>query len=221
MVKQRLRLRFEKRGEISLLSHHDLMRLFERAARRAGLPIAMTEGFNPRPRMSFPLALGVGVEALREIVEMDLSDWVHPGEIQRRLNEQLPPGLRMTECRAISPRATAQVDSVVYEIELAVPLPADFTPEAVLQARELPIVRTREDRRKEMDVRPYLLDLRGAGQGWVVHLRVTPSGSVRPEEVVTILAHVAGTNVPAAKITRTHVNIVADAEGLRRLQRKT
>jgi radical SAM-linked protein len=221
MVKQRLRLRFEKRGEISLISHHDLMRLFERAARRAGLPIAMTEGFNPRPRMSFPLALGVGVEALREIVEMDLSEWVHPTEVQQRLNGQLPAGLRMIECRAISPRDTAQVDSVVYEIELPTPLPPDFTPEALLQATELPVLRTREDRQKEMDIRPYLLDIRGAGQKWMVSLRVTPSGSVRPEEVVTILERVSVVKISGARITRTHVNIAAGAEGLRRLQRRT
>ena len=221
MVKQRLRLRFEKRGEISLLSHHDLMRLFERSARRAGLPIAMTEGFNPRPRMSFPLALGVGVEALREVVEMDLSDWLHPAEVQRRLNEQLPAGLRMTECRAIAPRDTAQVDSVVYEIELAAPLPVAFTPDALLQAKELRTVRTREDRQKEIDVRPYLLDMQGGGQKWVVHLRVTPSGSVRPEEVVAVMADATHTKISCARITRTHVNIVADAESQRRLHRTT
>ena len=220
MVKERLRLRFEKRGEICLISHHDLMRLFERAARRAALPVAMTEGFNPRPRMSFPLALGVGVEAMREIVELDLSDWVHPAEVQRRLNEQLPDGLRMTECRAISPRDTAQVESVVYEIELAAPLPAGFAPQALLQATELPVLRTREDRQKEMDIRPYLLDIQGAGQKWWVRLKVTPAGSVRPGEVVTVLERLSGAKISCAKIIRTHVNIVADAEGRRRLQRK-
>ena len=220
MVKQRLRFRFEKRGEISLISHHDLMRLLERAVRRAGLPIAMTEGFNPRPRMSFTIALSVGVEGLREVFDMDLADWTHPAEVQRRLNEQLPAGLRMTECRPIAPRDTAQVSSVVYEVELAGPLPAGFSPEALLQATELRTVRTREGQQKELDIRPYLLDVRAVGQRLVLQLKVTPSGSARPEEVVAALAALAKAAISAAKTTRTHVNIVADAETARRLQQK-
>ena len=219
MVKQRLRLRFEKRGEIRLISHHDLMRLLERAVRRAQIPIAMTEGFNPRPRVSFPLALGVDVEGLREVFEMDLCDWVRPADVQRRLNEQLPEGLRITECRAISPRETAQVTSAVYEIELAAPLPEGVSAEALLQAAALPTVRLREDQRKELDIRPYLLDVRCEGQKMVVHLKVTPSGSARPEEVVAALASLSHSDISCAKITRTHVNIAADAETKRRLQR--
>ncbi len=219
MVKQRLRLRFEKRGEISLISHHDLMRLFERAVRRANLPIAMSEGFNPRCRMSFPLALGVGVEGLREVVEIDLADWVHPAEAQRRLNEQLPQGLRMTECRPISPRETAQVGSVAYEIELAADLPPDAAPEALLQAKNLPVVRVREDQRKEIDIRPYLVDVRAVGRNLTVHLKVTPTGSVRPEEVVTALSQLSKKEIRHARLTRTQVNITADAETTRRFQR--
>ena len=219
MVKQRLRLRFEKRGEICLISHHDLMRLLERAVRRAELPVAMTEGFNPRPRFSFPLALAVGVEGLREVVEMDLSDWRHPLEIQRRLNEQFPEGLRITECRAISPRESAQVSSVVYEIELTAPLPANFAPESLLQAGELRILRTREDRQKEMDIRPYLLDVRGAQRKLTLHVKVTPAGTVRPEEVVAALGELCHEKMSCAKITRSQTDLAAGAEALRRHSR--
>src|SRR3990167_11377873 len=57
-----VRLRFQKKGTLRFISHHDLMRLLERALRRAELPIKMTQGFNPRLRMSFPLALALGIE---------------------------------------------------------------------------------------------------------------------------------------------------------------
>jgi radical SAM-linked protein len=169
--------------------------------------------------MSFPLALGVGMHGLREIVEMDLSEWLHPAEAQRRLNEQLPLGLRMTECRAISPRDTAQAASAVYEIELAAPLPAGVGPESLLAAKELRTLRRREDEQKEIDVRPYLLDASGSGRKLTVHLKVTPSGSARPGEVVAALGALAGVEVSCAKITRTHVNMAAPAEGKRQVPR--
>lgn len=219
MVKQRLRLRFEKRGELRLISHLDLMRLIERAIRRAGLPIAMSEGFNPRPRLSFPLALGVDIEGLREIFEMDLSDWVRPAEVQARLNSQLPEGLRITDCRPISPHHSAQVTSVVYEIELTAPLPQDVSPQILLQTKELPVLRTHNDEQKIVDIRPYILDVRCVGQTLIAHLKVTPSGSARPEEIVSALARLTNSDIACAKITRTQVNIAADAESLRRLHR--
>ena len=73
MLVQRIRTRFRKTGELKAISHLDLMRTFERALRRTGLPLRMSEGFNPRPRLSFPAALPVGIEGLNEIMEFDLT----------------------------------------------------------------------------------------------------------------------------------------------------
>ena len=92
MLEQRIRLRFQKQGEVRFISHHDLMRLFERAVRRADIPIKMTSGFNPRPKISFPLSLSVGTEGRNEIIELGLDRWVSVPEVQRRLQDQLPDG---------------------------------------------------------------------------------------------------------------------------------
>ena len=67
------RIRFTKTGRMRFLSHHDLMRLFERALRRTGLPLRMTEGYNPHPIISFPTALGLGIESLDEVLEFDVT----------------------------------------------------------------------------------------------------------------------------------------------------
>ena len=87
------RLLFEKTGSAVWMSHLDLMRLMQRAFKRAGLPLTHTHGFNPRPSVSIALPLSVGVESVREILDFDLERDLPPMEtIQTRLNAALVPG---------------------------------------------------------------------------------------------------------------------------------
>ena len=76
----KLRLRFAKRGDLRLVSHHDLMRCLERMLRRAQIPMAMSQGFNPRPKIVFALALGLGIEGRREVVDLELAEPMEPAE---------------------------------------------------------------------------------------------------------------------------------------------
>lgn len=78
------------------ISHLDLMRLFQRAMRRAGLPIAMTEGFSPHPKMSFKRALKLGVESDNEEALFYINGWIKPEEFKERLQSQLPDGIIIT-----------------------------------------------------------------------------------------------------------------------------
>ncbi len=90
------RLVFEKVGGAVYMSHLDLMRLFQRAFKRAGLPLTHTQGFNPRPSVSIALPLSVGVESVCELLEFDLDGETVPfEEITRRLNAVLVPGVRV------------------------------------------------------------------------------------------------------------------------------
>ncbi len=77
----KVRLRFAKRGDLRLVSHHDLLRCLERMLRRAQVPIAQTQGFNPRPKITFALALGLGIESLCEIVDLELAEPLEPAEL--------------------------------------------------------------------------------------------------------------------------------------------
>ena len=89
---------FEKKGNAVWISHLDLMRLFQRAFKRAGLPLKHTQGFNPRPSVSIALPLSVGVESGCELLDFDLDGMTVPcGEICRRLNETLVDGIRVLE----------------------------------------------------------------------------------------------------------------------------
>lgn len=91
----RLLLKFQKKEEVKFISHLDMQRLFQRALRRAKLPCAYSQGFNPHLLISFACALPVGVCSNAEYVEVQLEKFYHPSECIRRLNEVLPQGVKV------------------------------------------------------------------------------------------------------------------------------
>ena len=187
----RIRLRFAKRGDIRLVSHHDLMRCLERMIRRAALSVAHSQGFNPRPKVVFTLALALGIEGRREVVEIDLNEPWEPGEVRRRLADVSPPGLDWLEAEAVAPGRPAHAQAVGYHVEV----PADRQDAAAaalarfLASETWPFTRHRPDRDVTIDLRPFLLDAEiDAGAGlFRFRLKVSDSGSARPEEIVEAL----------------------------------
>jgi len=89
----RINFTFAKKGTMKFISHLDLMRLFMRAVRRAVLPIKMTEGFSPHPKISLKRALKLGVESDNEEATFVLREPISPDEFKQRLQEQLPEGI--------------------------------------------------------------------------------------------------------------------------------
>lgn len=118
----RLLMRFQKNEKVKYISHLDMQRLFQRALRRAKLPCAYSQGFNPHLLISFACALPVGVCSDAEYVEVQLEKFVHPLECMKRLNEVLPMGVRIIN--AVEPEeAYPNVGSVIILAEYT------FTPE--------------------------------------------------------------------------------------------
>src|SRR3989304_638137 len=93
MVRSRGRLRFCKQDALRLIGHLALMRCFERIFRRASLPLGMSQGFHPKPRMTFPLPLAVGIEGREEVMEVELAEPLGAEEVFSRLKAQAPAGL--------------------------------------------------------------------------------------------------------------------------------
>ncbi|MCG8430810.1 MAG: TIGR03936 family radical SAM-associated protein [Candidatus Omnitrophica bacterium] len=93
----KVELVFSKQDRMRYLSHLDLMRLFTRAIRRAGLPVKMTEGFNPHPKFSMSRALKLGVESASEKATLIFREKMCAGEIKARLNGQLPKGIEVKD----------------------------------------------------------------------------------------------------------------------------
>ena len=119
MVRQRVRIRFCKQGDLRLIGHRDLVRTMERVFRRAGLRLGMSQGFHPKPRMSFPSALAVGIEGLDEVMELELAEPCTSGELLARLSAHSLPGLRFESTEILrAGAAKAQVKSATYQVRI-------------------------------------------------------------------------------------------------------
>ncbi|MDD4910341.1 MAG: TIGR03936 family radical SAM-associated protein [Candidatus Omnitrophica bacterium] len=94
--------KFYKRGKIKYISHLDLVRLFARAARRAGLPLYLTKGFSPRPKIVFKRALRLGLESDNEECSIYLNEPIRADEFKGKLNACLPEGVNVLEVFGIN-----------------------------------------------------------------------------------------------------------------------
>jgi radical SAM-linked protein len=161
-----VRLRFAKRGKVRFISHRDLARCFERAFRIVELPLAFTQGFSPRPKVSFGLALSVAHESVAEYLDVELREPVDLAALPTALTDALPEGLDVTGAVALANRAPALQEAVTataWEIELVDTDGLPPAPSAVarlaataLDASSLPITRVRKGREAIEDIRPSL-----------------------------------------------------------------
>jgi radical SAM-linked protein len=170
------------------LSHHDMMRLWERALRRAGLPLRLSQGYNPRPKLSLPEPRSVGIASEAELLEFELADWVNPDAVLERLRSQMPPGLAIRSVDLVRPSDKAHPHTVVYVVRLESP-PSDLAArvQEVLDRREAPVVRPRPKGDKHLDARPFIRDLEADGGAVRMTLATGPNGTVRPDEVLRLM----------------------------------
>jgi radical SAM-linked protein len=208
-----IRLRFSKRGKVRFVGHRDIARSLERAFRIVGLPLAFTQGFSPRPKVSFGLALTVGAESDAEYLDVELTEPIDLSDVPARLTAALPDGIEVTGVAALEDRAPALQEAVsAVGWQLEVTGPGDEVPEPLAVARlaatamaasNLPVTRVRKGRESEEDVRPALRHLEVLGEtehGTELEVEVaTHPVGVRVSEILAAL----GGGLEARRILRT------------------
>jgi radical SAM-linked protein len=216
----RIRITFVKQGPLRYTGHLDLHKLWERAARRAQLPLAYSQGFHPQPKMNMAAALPLGFSSRCEVMDMKLEHEVPLNDLAMRLNNTLPSGLQVVEVEQVEERAPAlqtQVLSAEYEVTLREAFDQSELQrkiDSVIESKALP----RERRGKMYDLRPLIEELsltptpptgilpslpEGEEQGVRVFMRLAAreGATGRPEEVLDVL----GIAFEATRIERTHL----------------
>ncbi len=194
----RLRVRFKRGQEVKLISHLDIIRLWHRALRRAGIELAYSEGFNPHPRISLaaPLALGVTSEA--ELMDVWLTEYISPHSFITCVSQQLPPGMEILQVYQIAltlPSLQSQVCYAEYRVEVTNKEGAEHITQAItslLAQEHLPWQHQRDTGLKSYDLRMLIDDLwldSWHGDYGVIgmRLRCDSIGSGRPEQVIKAL----------------------------------
>lgn len=197
-VRQRLRVTFTKGEELKFISHLDLMRLWERALRRARVPLAYAHRFNPRPRLALASPLPLGFTSQGEVMDLFLESPLAPLSLARGLKRQLPPGIELVSIEEVYlklPSLQSQVVSSEYQVKVRSsksPRDTQTAIESLLASPRLPVRRQRKGREREYDLRPLILELRlegseGQEQLLAMHLETSPRANARPEEVLELL----------------------------------
>jgi radical SAM-linked protein len=192
----RIRIRFSKIGRVRWTSHRDVARMWERALRRARVPMAYTEGFSPRPKLSFGLALPTGCESNAEYLDVALREPVAPEEITATFSSLLPDGVDVLAAQVLPSGAGSlqeEVTSCRWEIDVPQMDPDDLSEAIarVLGAEVLSVTRERKGRPVTDDLRPSVLTLssagpNGTGSGLIAELGTRPRG-VRPAELAQVM----------------------------------
>lgn len=189
------RILFEKTDTAIYISHLDLMRLFQRAFKRAGLHLTHTQGFNPRPSVSIVLPLSVGVESHCELLDFALDgDAVSDEEIMERLNRVLVPGVRVLQVYKDGSKTKnlAYLDCAVFlEYDTAVPRDAQRAVEELFSRTSLAVQKRGKNGTVEQDIIPMIrsVDVKQADENTLVlHARVCcQNPTLNPAQLVAAI----------------------------------
>lgn len=202
----RIQVKFIKQGSLRFISHHNLMKLFERAIRRASISVKMSEGYNPRPKIAYPLALPVGIKGIDEKLEMELCEQMDVSELETRLKKQLPENMQITSVEPISSKVKSTVKDVTYVV-----IPRDGKmPEAGITDELLSkdaVIIQRKGKKRAFNIRPSIERIETNSQSIDLDLKMTPEGMARPEEVLLQLGLKAGEDYEISEIVRKRVNL--------------
>lgn len=188
MVRRRVRIRFRKQGDLRLIGHRDLVRAWERLFRRAGVGVRMSEGFHPKPRMSFPSALAMGVFGADEALEVELIDDADADGLAATLGRHAPDGLAITAAELRPPgEPAAQARRVAFEL----PVPPERRAALAERIANWPARRShvvdRGEGRKPVDLGDFVEHLELVDGALRMQIRVTRQGAARPRELLELL----------------------------------
>lgn len=211
---QRLRITFAREEEQKYITHLDLMRAWERILKRAEIPVTLSQGYTPRPRIALAAPLAVGVTSECELLELICAERISVTELADRLRPQLPRGIRILAVREIAiglPSLQSLVRAVEYVVEVADGRSHNAWQEAIdglLSRQEIPWEHQRGDEVRRYDLRPLVLgiELLRAEDGKAtlrLRLRSDESGTGRPEQVTRAL----GVAAEPLAIRRTRLQV--------------
>ncbi len=195
---QRLRLWFAKGEAIKYIGHLDLMLAWERALRRARLPLAYSQGFNPRPKMQAASSLPLGATGSAELLDIILTEPLSVEETQRRIQAKLPAGLTLSHVEEVplkEPTLQQRVRQAEYRVTVETDLAAveiEQRIQTVMAADEIWQTRRRRKREERINIRPWIHHLSlttklQADAIFEMELTAGQHGNLRPEQVLDAL----------------------------------
>lgn len=220
-TQQRVRIRYTKEGRVRFVSARDLTGVWERALRRAGLPIRYSEGYSPHPKVSFPDALPVGVASTGEYAEMTFTEPIDLGPAMTTLSATLPDGMMILTYQQVedgAPKLARMLQATLWEATYPRPAHPDHVEETVATLRRLgehmlaagraPVTRHRPDSDpKTVDIRPAIVAVHATAGTSTVRLGIAEPGDL-PQPTIRAIMRNDG---PSVRPTDLHDVLLAHA----------
>jgi len=206
------RLKFSKTGMGKYISHLDLLRAFTRAISRAQLPVRYTQGFNPHQIITFSLPLPIGVTSETEFVDIDFDETVDNPEIMERLNENLPPDIRVISVGGLIHSAT---DICLADYDIFVKAPKEIeknTVESFFDKENIPVMKKTKKGDKEVNLVDYInrieiVECKTSEMRIKVTLSAGGAMNIKPEIMMSALEREIGYEFDEVYIHRTKIYV--------------
>lgn len=216
----RIIARFEKGEAVRFVSHLDIQRTFQRAFRRANIPLAYSQGFNPHPQLSFATALALGYTSEAEWFDVKLAEDMTAKAFEDAVNAVLPAGFRILEAQVAEeklPAPTALMAASCHEITFALPasISADTLVAAFekMTADEIIVEKRTKGGMKTVDIRPMLIDYAFSQSADELQLTVFGISDAKGSLNIDLLLGALGKNLPSEFAYRVHKKTIYSIDG--------
>lgn len=210
---QKIAVVFQKTGPAIYHSHHDLIRFWERAVKRAKLPMRMTQGFNPRPRIIFPHALGLGITSFHEEVELELHKQLNTETILDAVKNAAGDTFGINNIIELPPvKKSRQIVSSSYTIsgwENTTKEQLQHAANTITNLPEIIVHRGTQKPQRTLNIKPFIRSITIINQNTLeLVLTHTTTGSARPDEIIALVNASLDTKNPVLNITKTNMTLV-------------
>ncbi len=209
-VKKKIRMRYTKTGLARFISHLDVVRLFDRAARRARISLVYSQGFHPRPKIAFGLPLSLGIASTAEYLDLE-ADVGQNGDFVARLNQVLPAGIQILTQKTIFskvPSLASVINRVTYQVFLDEVQLDENQLQDFLHQEQIIVQRIVKEETREIDLRPYIQHIEIKGRNLNLSLDAIEGRMVRVTEVLESLLGSQGVDYRSLLVQRTGQFIV-------------
>lgn len=214
----KVRIKFSKAGHTKFIGHLDTMRYFQKAVRRAELPIAFSGGYSPHMIMSFAAPLGVGITSQGEYFDMELTETVPTDEIVRKLNDTMADGFRVLSARQVEDGKAGKAMSLVAAADYKIEFREGKAPKTVwktkipefLSQTEIPVSKVTKNGEKMVDIRPYIYKMELQGDRIFMMLASASANYTKPETVINAFVQWLGEEPKPFAFMTERLEVYAD-----------
>ena len=214
----KIRVKFSKHGAMKFIGHLDILRYFQKAIRRAEIPIVFTEGFSPHMVMSFASPLGVGIESEGEYMDIEIKSPIASADAIRQLNEVMVEGMEVLSFRQIEEGKAGKAMSLVAAADYTVSFRPGYEPTDGWQKRleefakkdSIVILKKTKKSEVETDIRPMIYALSVDGDNVHMTLATGSAANLKPELVMSAFLKNEGFELHSFALSVNRDEVYAD-----------